>query len=659
LQDLSLLNPNTRTCPVFRSGRDAELNNSIYRRVPVLLKEGDPQGNVWAIRFISMLHMANDSGLFRTAEQLIADGWSLETNIFCKEGQEYLPLYEAKMLHHFDHRFSTYEGQTESQAKTNKLPELDDAQHADPHRVVRPRYWVPAGAVSETLKDKWDRPWLLAWRDICRNTDQRTVIACVLPRMGVGHTAPLIIPNGEPREIAVLQAHFASFLLDYVARQKVAGTHLTFGLLQQLPLLTPEAVQGHAPWSPANTITEWCWLRVLELTYTSWDLQLFARDCGYDGPPFRWDCERRFVLRCELDAALFHMYGISRDDTDYIMETFPIVKRKDIEKHGRYLTRETICAIYDAMAEAIRAGQPYQARLDPPPADSRVAHPPRDQAAIQEPRGAPVIVTQPRDSIDPKCIVAAFAEVREGMSADYVIASPDANRRFLDRVRELNLNGDAAAINMALLNARKAGRLKGQPTKREYRLPTSIEPWTFASEWAIRHLQRELIRETDRLIALDEILCNPGYAARFDALVVRVKPGFKPLEYRWAALSLRKKGKAKPTPNDLSVGLERRVPLVDARQNMPEGPGLYLICSADQPLYVNHTANLHGQLQRHAEIAGDLLVPAWLLDKVGAVENLSYVYLPNVAPDRLREYRVTAIARYRPWLNLLDLACGA
>lgn len=117
--------------------------------------------------------------------------------------------------------------------------------------------------------------------------------------------------------------------------------------------------------------------RVLELTYTAWDLEGFARDCGYDGPPFRWDEERRFMLRCELDAAFFHLYGISQDDAAYIMDTFPIVRRKDEDKHGHYRTKDTILEIYAALAEAQRTGQPYQTRLNPPPADPRVAHPMR------------------------------------------------------------------------------------------------------------------------------------------------------------------------------------------------------------------------------------------------------------------------------------------
>jgi len=80
-----------------------------------------------------------------------------------------------------------------------------------------------------------------------------------------------------------------------------------------------------------------------------------------------------------LDAAFFHLYGIGRDDVDYIMETFPIVKRKDVAVHGDYRTKTQILDIYDRMQRAIETGEPYQTLLDPPPADPRVAHPPREK----------------------------------------------------------------------------------------------------------------------------------------------------------------------------------------------------------------------------------------------------------------------------------------
>jgi hypothetical protein len=106
-------------------------------------------------------------------------------------------------------------------------------------------------------------------------------------------------------------------------------------------------------------------------------MEPFARDHGYEGPPFRWDAERRALLRAELDAAFFHLYGLERDDVDYVMDTFWVVRDRDVKAHGEYRTKRLILEIYDELAEAIATGRPYQTRLDPPPADPRVAHPPR------------------------------------------------------------------------------------------------------------------------------------------------------------------------------------------------------------------------------------------------------------------------------------------
>jgi hypothetical protein len=111
------------------------------------------------------------------------------------------------------------------------------------------------------------------------------------------------------------------------------------------PQTTPRPPPLHLHPGPHDFIAP----RVIELTYTAWDLEPFARDVlaevgvaqwnawfpanpvGPDGTPrpFVWDEERRFDLRCDLDALYFHLYEISREDVDYIMETFPIVKRKD------------------------------------------------------------------------------------------------------------------------------------------------------------------------------------------------------------------------------------------------------------------------------------------------------------------------------------------
>jgi hypothetical protein len=182
--------------------------------------------------------------------------------------------------------------------------------------------------------------------------------------------------------------NFNAFVLDYIARQKACGGNLNFYVVKQLPVLPPATYAAPCAWAahPAVNLQDWLLPRVLELTYTAWDLEPFARDCGYAGPPFRWDEERRFLLRAELDAAFFHLYVLSRDDTAYILDTFPIVRRKDEAKYdGEYRTQTTILEIYDALSEATRTGQPYQTRLDPPPADPRVAHPDtRQTVAVSE-----------------------------------------------------------------------------------------------------------------------------------------------------------------------------------------------------------------------------------------------------------------------------------
>lgn len=179
----------------------------------------------------------------------------------------------------------------------------------------------------------------------------------------------------EAVKAAVVSAALNSFALDYVARSAVGGSNLNPFILKQLPIPAPETFEESCSWSSGETLAEWILPRVLELTYTAVDMEPFARDLGYGGAPFVWEDERRFWLRAELDAAFFHLYGIDRDDVDYIMETFPIVKRKDIVAHGTYRTKEAILSIYDEMAEAMANGTIYQTHLDPPPANGWVPPP--------------------------------------------------------------------------------------------------------------------------------------------------------------------------------------------------------------------------------------------------------------------------------------------
>ena len=556
--DIALLNPNTRTCPIFRSGQVAELTKAIFRRVPVLIREaqeGQPKENPWGIRFSRMFDMSNDSHLFRARERLDADGWKLAGNVFRKDGEEYLPLYEAKMIHHFDHRWASYQFKGGKEAAIDvSLQEKEDSSF-----TALPRYWVaarevhlrtatlpkgllaalrdrnadlivlavchllfidslrrdsegsadaatamafpawiefveqhpaarslaptllglcgsspeciePLGpsylpaepidkiesgprsstawyavdslalgqsfanleqygevlnsvpplqtedevlAIAEELLIRASPRWLLGWRDITRSVEKRTTIADIIPFTAVGHKFLLMFPSTTARPSAALLGSLNSFVFDFVARQKISGASLPYFTMKQITILPPDA------YSDADLA--FLVPRMLELLYTGEDLRDFAHDCGWDGPPFRWDDERRFLLRCEEDAAFFHLYlpaeangdwrparrsdGCPHDETPeqladlkrhfpspraavtYILDTFPGVRREDEANHIEYRTKRTILDIYDAMQASFATDEPYRTRLAPPPADPSRCHPSRTTAPVLLPPG--------------------------------------------------------------------------------------------------------------------------------------------------------------------------------------------------------------------------------------------------------------------------------
>lgn len=504
--EFALINPNTRTCPVFRSERDAELTKKLYRASPVLVAETAtdddgkvlrPEVNPWGISFQRMFDMSTDSGLF--ADTAAAAGQAAR-----------LPLYEAKMIHQFDHRWATYVDASSGTAGEVETVDVSDAQKANPTCTVRPRYWVderevlariarvptrvarawlglhavqdegdvtaleaamhdlllalaqwvageifhrtatpafatggwtptqaqphiapteaqlkarfpdlndvlrgeglttkraltdfpkwaiqnkdarladdemealvgalPTNSRAEVLRatlDHWmdirSPRWLMGWRDICRSTDERTVIASVVPRVGVGHTMPLLFVAQPPALSAALLGNWCSLVFDYVARNKVGGTHLTYGYLKQFPVLPPDC------YSPADLA--FIVPRVLELTYTAQDLESWGQDlAAYDprpaaeqGRPFDWDTERRSQLRSELDVYFAGLYGLTREELCYILEpkdvlgddypteTFRVLKKNEIDAFGEYRTRGLVLEAWDKQANMSSRPQP-------------------------------------------------------------------------------------------------------------------------------------------------------------------------------------------------------------------------------------------------------------------------------------------------------------
>ncbi len=357
--DISRINPNTLNLPTFTSKKDADLVKDIYKRTPILIEELKSDTNFWNILFMSMFHMTNDSRLFKTKKQLEMEGFELKGNIFLKQTKNFVPLYESKLAQIFNHRQATFAGVPEEimygpKARTNKPTEKN---LCDPFWTFQPRYWIKKESVIERIPKFWKYRWLLGFRNtISAVADARSVVFTIIPLMGVGNSLPLIFSEKSAYEICLLAGNFNSFILDYVAKNKASGSNLNFYIVKQFPILSPDMYN--------TDIKEFIVKRVLELTYTAWDLQDFAKDVGYDGPPFVWDEERRFLLRCELDAAFFHLYGIAAEDVDYIMETFPIVKRKDEARYGTFRTKETILKIYNHMADSLASGKPYQTPLE-------------------------------------------------------------------------------------------------------------------------------------------------------------------------------------------------------------------------------------------------------------------------------------------------------
>ncbi|MEV0597611.1 hypothetical protein AB0I38_39980, partial [Nonomuraea cavernae] len=356
--EITGINPNTGTLPIFRTRKDADLTLAIHGRLPVLWDETKVNGNIWRITFKNLFNMTDDSDLFQTKEELEAKGATLHGNVFTLGSERFSPVYEGKMIYHFDHRWNSYYGTGNEDRR--KLSHLEKQQAAV---AATPRYWVAEDGLIPTVRRNveteipgaavrlaelnWRRNWLCGWRDVTKAVNERTAVPAFLPKVAAGHTLPLMFPQVSAALTCGLIAAQSSLIFDYVSRQKSDGRHMALMTWKQLPVPAPESLEPHIVFIAP---------RVLELVYCTYDMVGLAQDLEDYGEPFHWDDGRRARIRAELDAYFFHLYGINRSDADYIQESFQSetggLKNNEIAKYGTYRTKNLVLAEYDRMAAA-------------------------------------------------------------------------------------------------------------------------------------------------------------------------------------------------------------------------------------------------------------------------------------------------------------------
>ena len=327
-KDIKLINPNTQTCPIFRTMRDAELTREIYKRVPILIDENRKKGgNPWGIKFFTMFHQTNDAGLFGEGKAWEKKGYRLSRNEFLKGKRRALPLLEAKMTREYDHRASWITMNRKNAYMNYTAESVSLVDHQNPEFLPMPRYWVSDEDIAERAP-KSLAVAAIGFHDIARANDTRTMVACLVPYYGYSNKLPLILNEAEMdwRRFSCLAGNLCSFTYDFIVRQKVGGANLNFFIVEQIPTLPPDTYADKCPWSKRETLEDWTSERVLKLSCTAEDMIPLAKACGFKGSRgdgvHIWKEQERRALRAELDAAYFHLYGISREDAEYMLSTF-------------------------------------------------------------------------------------------------------------------------------------------------------------------------------------------------------------------------------------------------------------------------------------------------------------------------------------------------
>jgi RNA polymerase-binding transcription factor DksA len=370
--EIRLVNPNTLNLPACRYSADVPVLLAIHRAAPALILSDGSRAlsNPWGARLESLFNMATDSNLFVNHAD-IADRIDTRSGTLAilDDGTELYPLYEGKMCWHFDHRYGTYEGQTEAQARQGVLPHVNDERHNDSHYRIEPRYWLPKEEVDKQSSAYLKRDWFFIWRKI--GPIERTLVGTVIPKSATGDSTLMLVSSLPAEAVAAMIATISSLVADFDIRQ--SANQINLFVMEQLAVLTPQQVQQVQPWL-GGAAQPWLAQRVLELCYTNVELEPFARDLGFTGPPFRWQPARRALLQAEIDAAVMHLYQLTRAQAEWILDSFTVLRKYEESDHGEFRTKRQVLEIYDAMEEAKASGAVYQSRLEPGAGDVACCH---------------------------------------------------------------------------------------------------------------------------------------------------------------------------------------------------------------------------------------------------------------------------------------------
>lgn len=250
------------------------------------------------------------------------------------------------------------------------------------------------------------------------------------------------------------------------------------------------------------------------------------------------------------------------------------------------------------------SGKPKSRKSSPSKAGKKSAK--REKAVVKS--GVNKIVKPPSQPTDSRAaIIEAFVETHQGYSTDHMLADPVLNAAFINRCQELSIEGDASRWNRALLSIRKQGKLPGVTESKPSVSIAEMDEYSSASEIALRTINKQF----DEKLTLDSLLCDPELAARFDKIAARFAPGFTPYEYRWAALTLRKRAKqTRKAAENYSAWLSKSLPpaklFLKGNFKKHDEPGVFLLCGRKhQNLYVGAALNLRSRLKQV------LKTPAW------------------------------------------------